>query len=125
MVMAMSINGKFQNSLVAEPDWRAFAGAVGVETDAMVEWVHDVASNAPDALADAVNAEAEWIRDLDVANDLVSAVARSAAERLRFLEAPSRGEPPTKPRTTERKTHVSPHRRANGTWVSGYRNPKR
>jgi serine/threonine-protein kinase HipA len=125
MVMAMSINGKFQNGLVAEPDWRAFAGAVGVETDEMVEWVHDVVSNAPDALADAVDAEAEWIRNLDVANDLVSAVARSAAERLRFLEAPRRGEPPTKPRNTERRTQVSPHRRADGTWVSGYPNPKR
>jgi hypothetical protein len=30
MVMAMSINGKYQNNLVTEPDWRALAGSVGV-----------------------------------------------------------------------------------------------
>ena len=124
--MAMSINGTYQNSLVTGEDWRAFAVTVGVEPDEMTGWVHDVTSNAADALADAVREEADWIGDLDMTAGLIDGVAANARRLLRFLDPPgaataqldlARAIKPHKPR-------VEPYRKADGTWVSGYPNPR-
>jgi serine/threonine-protein kinase HipA len=124
MAMAMSINKKFQNSLVTGDDWRALARAIGVEPDRMTGWVYDVVSGAPDALADAVRSEDAWIAELDMARQLVDGVAVNAKNRLRWLDPPverAQAEPlvsrPTKPT-------VAPYRKADGTYVKGYPNPR-
>ncbi len=125
MTMAMAINGKYQNSLVTGQDWRAFALTVGVEPDEMASWVHDVVSNAPDALADAIRAEQAWIADLEMSHQLLHGVAVSSRQLLRWIEPPA-GPQATVTTVARRpgKPMIEGYRKADGTWVSGYRNPR-
>ena len=124
MAMAMSVNGKYQNSLVTGEDWRALSVAAGVEPDLMAGWVHDVVANAPDALADAVRAEDNWIADLPMTHDLVDGVAANSKRLLRWIEPPAGGHPGAAARRRPGKRRVDPYRKADGTWVSGYDNPR-
>jgi serine/threonine-protein kinase HipA len=125
MAMAMSVNKKFQNSLITGEDWRDLARALAIDPDQITIWVHDVVSRAPDALADAVRAEDDWIADLEIAHTLVDGVANNAKTLLRWVErpvqpttaTPSAGRKPTKPT-------VSAHRKADGTYVKEYPNPR-
>ena len=125
MAMAMSVNGKYQNSLVTGEDWRALARAADIDPEQMTSWVYDVVSNAPEALAEAVREEADWITELEMTHRLVDGVAATSKQLLRWIEPPAAGgldvaaavRRPGKPR-------VAPYRKADGTWVSGYDNPR-
>lgn len=90
MMMAMSINGKYQNNLLNEDDWRAFAKSVSVEPDEMVGWVYDVVSNAASAFSDAVADEPDWVGHLDMTRTLVKGIATAAEERLQYLNPPTK-----------------------------------
>jgi serine/threonine-protein kinase HipA len=125
MAMAMSINKKFQNSLVTGEDWIHLARALSVDPDQMTAWVHDVVSNAPDALADAVRSEDDWIAKLNVAHQLVEGVASNSKALLRWVEEPA-GSPLPAPRAKLKPTKptVAPYTKADGTYVKGYPNPR-
>jgi serine/threonine-protein kinase HipA len=125
MATAMSINGKYQNNLITSTDWRALAHTTNVDPDEMTSWVYDVASKAPDAMADAVRAEAAWVGKLEMTSQLLDGVTAQSRQLLRFLD------PPAAPasnvdRATSRPTKptVAPYRKADGTWVRGYPNPR-
>jgi serine/threonine-protein kinase HipA len=90
MVMAMSVNGKYQNSLLNADDWRALGLSNDVEPDEMVRWVRDVVANAAAALSDAVAAAPLWVHSLDMTLRLLDGVAVSAHNCLRHLD-PSGG----------------------------------
>ena len=125
MAMAMSINGKYENRLVTGEDWRALAEAVGVDPDEMTAWVHDVVHNAPDALADAVRDEQEWISQLPMSHQLVDGVAANSKQLLRWIEPPAETHLNVAPvNRRPGKPRVEPYRKADGTWVSGYDNPR-
>jgi serine/threonine-protein kinase HipA len=123
MAMAMSVNRKFQNSLITGEDWRQLARSMSIDPDQMMIWVHEVVSRAPDALADAVGEEDEWIANLKMAHQLVDVVAANAKALLRWIELPgksqesSRSLKPTKPT-------VAAYRKADGTYVREYPNPR-
>lgn len=125
MAMAMSVNGKYQNSLITGDDWRAFAVAVGVDAGEMTGWVHDVVSHAPDALADVVREERDWITELDVSRQLIDGVAANSKQLLRWVQRPPENRPKAAAAPRRRsRPRVDPYRRTDGTWVSGYDNPR-
>jgi len=125
MAMAMSVNGKYQNNLVTGEDWRALAYTVGVDPDEMTGWVHDVVSNAPDALAEVVAEEQEWIRTLEMTRQLLDGVATNSKRLLRWIELPAGRDSGVVPAVRRPgKPRVGPYRKADGTWVSGYDNPR-
>lgn len=126
MAMAMSINGKYRNNLITGDDWRAFARAADLEPDQVIGWVHDVIANAPDALADVVRAEQEWIAELEMTRALVDGVAANSRQLLRWVEPPPPGEGREDAAIVKRpgKAQVDPYRKSDGTWVSGYSNPR-
>ena len=124
MTMAMSINGKYQNSLITGQDWRAFANQIGANPDQILRWTYDIADRAPDAIADAVHDEDGWIAELDMSTALINEVAANSTRLLRFLERPhNTAEPDISRSKRPGKPTVAPYRKANGTWVSGYPNP--
>jgi serine/threonine-protein kinase HipA len=122
MTMAMAINGTYENNLVTGDDWRQLALTLGVDADQMTTWVHDVVANAPDAFADAVSTEDSWIIDLPVVHDLVDGVARHATALLRWLKPPPNSATRVSPKPT--KPTVAAHRKADGTYVKEYPNPR-
>jgi serine/threonine-protein kinase HipA len=125
MAMAMSINGKYQNRLVTGEDWRTLASTVGIDPDEMTGWVYDVLSNAPDALADAVRKEHKWIAQLEMTRQLVDGVAENSKQLLRWIDPPAEpGREVVRPVRRPGKPRVAAYRKADGTWVSGYDNPR-
>ncbi|MDP9094575.1 MAG: type II toxin-antitoxin system HipA family toxin [Actinomycetota bacterium] len=123
MAMAMSINTKFQNSLITGEDWRQLARTLNIDPDRMTSWVHDVVSNAPDALADAVRAEDDWIANLEMARQLVDGVASNAKALARWIELPI-ASPGTSVTQRPTKPTVAAYRKADGTYVKEYPNPR-
>lgn len=126
MAMAMSVNGKYQNSLVTGEDWRALARAADVDPGQMTNWVYDVVSNAPDALADVVREEADWIIALEMTHRLVDGVAATSRQLLRWIESPAAegGHDVAAAVRRPGKPRVSAYRKTDGTWVRGYDNPR-
>lgn len=124
--MTMAIIGKYQNSLVTGDDWRALARAAEVDPDEMTGWVYDVLSNAPDALADVVREEAGWITELEMTRHLVDGVAAASKQLLRRIEPPATGGGSDVAAVARRpgKPRVASYRKSDGTWVSGYDNPR-
>lgn len=125
MAMAMSVNRKYQNNLITGEDWRQLARAIRVDPNQMTAWVHDVVSNAPDALADAARAEDPWITELEMTRQLVDGVAHNAKALLRWIDPPVKS-PHDKPRAGIKPTKptVAAYRKADGTFVRGYPNPR-
>jgi len=89
MMMAMSINGRYQNNLIGEADWRSFAEKASIDPDAMASWVRDVATRAPDAFSDVIAGEPGWIRAIPMTIGLLDGVAASAKDRLQSLGRPA------------------------------------
>ncbi|MDT0263005.1 type II toxin-antitoxin system HipA family toxin [Jatrophihabitans lederbergiae] len=85
MAMAMGIGGKYENALVTSDDWRGMAVKFGVAPDDLLTWVYDIVANAPDALADAVREEGEWLAGVPVARDLVAGVGQSSQALLKWF----------------------------------------
>jgi serine/threonine-protein kinase HipA len=85
MAMAMSVNGKYQNSLIHREDWVALAARLDLDADMVLTWVRDLAERAPDAFDAAARADHEVIGDLAVVRDLVENVARCSHELSRYL----------------------------------------
>lgn len=85
MTMAMSINGKYQNNLLTGADWAVLAGHLGLPCEQVAAWVLHIATNAPDAFADAVAENAAWVKGTPVAAALVDNVASYAHQLTRFL----------------------------------------
>lgn len=94
MMLAMSINGKYQNNLIGEADWRSFAKKASIDPDAMVSWVLDVVTRAPGAFSDAIAYEPDWIKALPMAIGLLDGVAASARDRLQSFDRPAVAGPP-------------------------------
>lgn len=125
MTMAMSVNDKYQNGLITGDDWRAFAAAAGIDADELTAWVYDVVSNAPDALADVVRQERHWITELDVSRLLVDGVAANSKQLLRWVTQPPQNRPAAATAPPRRsRPRVASYRRTDGSWVSGYDNPR-
>jgi len=85
MAMAMSVNGKDQNNLISGADWAVLADQLGVAREQMAACVLEIATNAPDAFADAVAENAAWIKGMAAAPALVDNVATYARQLTRFL----------------------------------------
>lgn len=134
MMTAMSVNRQFQNSLVTGVDWVAMAESVRLDPDEVLDWVDETVERAPDAFADAIASQEQWIRDLPMTGELLDQVANSSAARRRFLitdatprrsidagiEAIARAQE----QRPAGKPNVTPYRRADGTYVKGYPNPR-
>lgn len=126
MAMAMSINGKYRNNLITGDDWRAFARAADVSPDQVISWVYDVIANAPDALADVVRAQQGWIAKLDMTHALADGVTANSRQLLRWVDPPPPGGGHKDAALVKRpgKAQVDPYRKSDGSWVSGYSNPR-
>lgn len=105
MAMAMSVNGKYQNNLITGADWAVLADQLGVEREQMAAWVREIATNAPDAFADAVTENAAWIKGTAVPPALVDNVASYAHQLARFLETPPSRTPQSRRRAKGRAPH--------------------
>lgn len=125
MTMAMSVNGKYENRLIRGHDWRDEALALGLEPDRVTEIVHNIATDAPDALRDAIATEGSWVGGLDMSRTLVDEVAENARDLMRFLDppAPTANQAQGDAKPTGRP-FVRPYRKADGTPVKGYPNPR-
>lgn len=85
MTMAMSVNGKYQNTLVTGDDWAALASAISVDAAVLLTWVRDVVENVTASFAEVIAAQEPWIQELDMTASLQAGVERSAAFMTRFL----------------------------------------
>ncbi|WP_375497090.1 hypothetical protein [uncultured Jatrophihabitans sp.] len=54
----------------------------------MASWVQDVLTRAPDALADVVRHEQDWIADVPMAAQLVDGVAENSRRLRRWIDPP-------------------------------------
>ncbi len=123
MAMAMSVNGKYENRLITGEDWRALARALNLDPVKVNGLVYEIVANAADAFSDAIRAEQSWIGDLAMTSALVDGIAANSRSLLRFLERPTKPSANVAPRRRGRPV-VQGYRKADGTWVSGYANPK-
>ncbi|MGH8860623.1 MAG: HipA domain-containing protein [Jatrophihabitantaceae bacterium] len=85
MSMAMSVNGKYQNSVIHRDDWRALAFSIDIDPDVVLGWVRNLAENVADAFADAARANRNLVGDLDVVRSLVDSVGRYSDSLARQL----------------------------------------
>jgi serine/threonine-protein kinase HipA len=89
IMMAMSINGKYECGLVSGNDWHAFAKAAAIDPGQMLGWVREIVSHTPDAFADAVAGAPGWVRQLDMTTMLLNGLASTAKERAISLDLSS------------------------------------
>lgn len=123
MAMAMSINGKYENRLITGENWRELARQLRLDPDDVNRLVFEIVTNTPNAFSDAVHAEQAWIAELAMTRTLLDGIAANSRSLLRFLDAPTR--PPAKQRVARpSRPVVQGYRKADGTWVSAYPNPK-
>jgi hypothetical protein len=85
--------------------------------------VFEIVANTPDAFSDAARAEASWIGELTMTHALIIGIAANSRSLLRFLDKPTQASAKARARKPGR-TVVEGYRKADGTWVSGYPNPK-
>jgi serine/threonine-protein kinase HipA len=89
--LAMKIGGDY-GVFPHRNTWPAAAGDLGLDSDALVGRVRELAALAPDVFAEAANAPGVAVLDRDLPGRLVDLVADRASRCMQLIESPSAGD---------------------------------
>ena len=86
MKLAMKIGGEYQLYRVTRLHWTELAGTIGLDADALVDRIRELALAVPDLLADIIGRAAETRLAHPILSTLQQSVSERVSECVRILE---------------------------------------